>query len=165
MTALHLSGVVLPEGEHRELWVEVDASGPGQRLKFDAKQMVASQFASHGIAPRLDDGWFGNDDNGLLAYQEVLRPTDLVNFRNDDSKFRPERRALPGGVFRYALLVDEAYDVDEAISDPVQIPGGFGPDWQRVGQGMVETAQGPALVMSLDKLIKGPAKTATGRAA
>jgi hypothetical protein len=106
----------LADPEHRELWVEVDASGSDQRLRFDSKQMVASQFAYHGIAPRFDDGWFGNDDDGLLAYQEVLRPTDLENFRNDDSKFRPERRALPGGVFRYALLVD---DLEDAA-------GGFG---------------------------------------
>lgn len=106
----------LADPEHRELWVEVDASGADQRLKFDSKQMVASQFAYHGIAPRFDDGWFGNADNGLLPYREVLRPTDLVAFRNDDTKFRPERRNLPGGVFRYALLVD---DLEDAI-------GGFG---------------------------------------
>ena len=106
----------LADPERRELWVEVDASGSDQRLKFDSKQMVASQFAYHGIAPRFDDGWFGNDNNGLLPYVEVLRPTDLVNFRNDDAKFRPERRNLPGGVFRYALLVD---DLEDAA-------GGFG---------------------------------------
>ena len=105
----------LADPEHRELWVEVDASGSDQRLKFDSKQMVASQFAYHGIAPRFDDGWFGNDNNGLLDYVEVLRPTDLENFRNDDSKFRPERRNL-NGVFRYALLVD---DLEDAV-------GGFG---------------------------------------
>ena len=31
----------------------------------------------------------------------------------------------------YALLVDEAYDVDQALSDATQVPGGFGPAWQR----------------------------------
>ncbi len=105
----------LADPEHRELWVEVDASGSGQRLKFDAKQMVASQFAYHGIAPRFDDGWFGNDNNGLLAYVEVLRPADIDNFRDDPTKFRPERRALRRA-FRYVLLVD---DLEEGA-------GGFG---------------------------------------
>ncbi len=34
----------LADPEHRELWVEVDASGSDQRLEFDSKQMVASQL-------------------------------------------------------------------------------------------------------------------------
>ncbi len=105
----------LADPERRELWVEIDASGSDQRLQFDAKQMVASQFAYHGIAPRFDDGWFGNENNGLLPYVEVLRPSDIDAFRNDPTKFRPERRALPRA-FRYALFVD---DLEEGA-------GGFG---------------------------------------
>lgn len=105
----------LADPERRELWVEVDASGSDQRLKFDAKQMVASQFAYHGIAPRFDDGWFGNDNNGLLPYVEVLRPSDIDAFRADNTKFRPQRRALRRA-FRYVLMVD---DLEEGA-------GGFG---------------------------------------
>jgi hypothetical protein len=99
----------LADPAHRELWVEVDASGSDQTFQFDSKQMVASQFAYHDISPRFDDGWFGNQDNGILPYQEVLTPTDLVNFRNDDQSFSAQRRNLGGGggVFRYALLVDD----------------------------------------------------------
>ena len=105
----------LADPEHRELWVEVDASGGDQRLKFDAKQMVASQFAYNGIAPRFDDGWFGNQDGGLLPYREVLRPADADVFFNDPQTFAAERRALKTA-FRYALFVD---DLEEGA-------GGFG---------------------------------------
>lgn len=94
----------LADPARRELWVEVDASGSDQKLKFDAKQMVASQFAYHDIAPRFDDGWFGNE-NSVHAYVEVLTPTDVMNYRNDDAKYSPQRRALNS--FRYALLVDD----------------------------------------------------------
>jgi hypothetical protein len=105
----------LADPERRELWVEVDASGSDQRLKFDSKQMVASQFAYHGIAPRFDDGWFGNDNDGLLPYVETLTPTDIDAFRADDTKFRPQRRQLANS-FRYVLMVD----------DLEQGAGGFG---------------------------------------
>jgi hypothetical protein len=105
----------LADPERRELWVEVDASGGDQRLKFDAKQMVASQFAYHGIAPRFDDGWFGNANDGLLPYRQVVRPPDADAFFNDPATFSPQRRALRRS-FRYVLLVD---DLEEGA-------GGFG---------------------------------------
>ena len=57
---------------------------------------------------------------------------------------------------RYALLVDEAFDVTEALSEPVQIPGGFGEDWRRAARGMVETESGPALLVDVEQLLFGP---------
>lgn len=56
----------------------------------------------------------------------------------------------------YALLVDEAYDVGEARSDAIAVPGGFGSGWQRASRGMVETDSGPALVIDVAALIAGP---------
>jgi purine-binding chemotaxis protein CheW len=56
----------------------------------------------------------------------------------------------------YALLVDEAYDVDEARSELRQVPGGFGSEWQHAATGMVETAEGPALIIDLAQLVGGP---------
>jgi hypothetical protein len=113
----------LADPEHRELWVEVDHSGSEQALIFDAKQMVASQFAYHDIFPRFDDGWFGNTNNGALDYVETLTPSDLVAFRNDDTKFWHERRDLPGpggqprGAFRYALLADNIENAAGAFGE------------------------------------------------
>ena len=56
----------------------------------------------------------------------------------------------------YALLVDEAYDVGEARSDPVGVPGGFGEGWQAAARGMVETDGGPTLLIEVEKLVTAP---------
>lgn len=61
---------------------------------------------------------------------------------------------------RYALLVDEAFDVAVAQSDPVTVPGGFGAGWKRVATGMVETESGPALLMDVERLLAGPRQRA-----
>jgi purine-binding chemotaxis protein CheW len=57
---------------------------------------------------------------------------------------------------RYALLVDEAFDVAEALSDPVPVPGGFGEGWRHAASGMIETEGGPALLVHVEQLILGP---------
>jgi purine-binding chemotaxis protein CheW len=57
---------------------------------------------------------------------------------------------------RYALVVDEAFDVTEALSEPADLPGGFGEGWQHAGRGMVETESGPALLVDVEQLILGP---------
>lgn len=61
---------------------------------------------------------------------------------------------------RYALLVDEAFDVTEALSQPVPVPGGFGDGWRHAAAGMVETAGGPALLVDVEQLILGPRQSA-----
>ncbi len=57
---------------------------------------------------------------------------------------------------RYALLVDEAFDVAEALSEPVQVAGGFGDGWASAACGMVETETGPALLVDVERLLLGP---------
>lgn len=57
---------------------------------------------------------------------------------------------------RYALLVDEAFDVAEAETAPVQVPGGFGDGWADAARGMVETESGPALLVDVEQLLLGP---------
>lgn len=57
---------------------------------------------------------------------------------------------------RYALVVDEAFDVAEARSEPVPVPGGFGEGWRHAASGMVETDDGPALLVDVEQLILGP---------
>lgn len=61
---------------------------------------------------------------------------------------------------RYALLVDEAFDVAEALSPPTQVPGGFGDGWRHAARGMVETETGPALLVDVEQLLLGPQSTA-----
>lgn len=62
--------------------------------------------------------------------------------------------------YRYALLVDEAFDVAEALSEPVQVAGGFGEGWLAAAKGMVETESGPALLVDVEQLLLGPQRAA-----
>ncbi len=57
---------------------------------------------------------------------------------------------------RYALVLDEAFDVAEALTDPAPVPGGFGVGWQHAAAGMVETAGGPVLLIDVEALVSGP---------
>lgn len=61
---------------------------------------------------------------------------------------------------RYALVVDAIDDVAELLTEPAPVPGEAGPGWQRVSEGLVETARGPALLISLGALLAGPAEMA-----
>ncbi len=61
---------------------------------------------------------------------------------------------------RYALLVDEAFDVAEALSEPEPVPGGFGAGWRQAATGMIETDSGPALLVDVEQLILGPCQAA-----
>ena len=57
----------------------------------------------------------------------------------------------------YALTVDAVEDVVEALSDPVPVRAAMGEGWERVGLGMIETEEGPLLLVDIDALIAGPA--------
>lgn len=55
----------------------------------------------------------------------------------------------------YALIVDVVEDVVEALSDPSPVRAAMGPGWERVSKGMVETEEGPLLLVDIDALIAG----------
>ena len=55
----------------------------------------------------------------------------------------------------YALIVDLVEDVVEAASDPVPVRAAIGAGWERVSQGMVETEQGPLLLIDVAALVAG----------
>jgi purine-binding chemotaxis protein CheW len=60
----------------------------------------------------------------------------------------------------YALIVDVVEDVVEALSDPSAVRAAMGAGWERVSKGMVETEEGPLLLVDIEKLITGPAAEA-----
>ena len=60
----------------------------------------------------------------------------------------------------YALIVDVVEDVVEAMSDPSPVRASMGPGWERVSKGMVETEEGPLLLVDIDALIAGAANEA-----
>lgn len=57
----------------------------------------------------------------------------------------------------YALTVDAVEDVVEAQSDPSPVRGAMAAGWERVARGMVETEEGPMLLVDVAALITGPA--------
>lgn len=60
----------------------------------------------------------------------------------------------------YALTVDVVEDVVEALSEPVAIRAAMGDGWERVSRGMVETEEGPILLVDIAAIIAGPAAEA-----
>ncbi len=92
----------LADPGYRELFVEIDALGESYRLRFDAKQMVASQFFNHSISPRFDDGRMGGGQ--ILPYDTDLDLARLRSeFKADPNVFSPDRV----GHFHYGIFVDE----------------------------------------------------------
>jgi purine-binding chemotaxis protein CheW len=55
----------------------------------------------------------------------------------------------------YALIVDVVEDVVEALSDPNPVRAAMEDGWERVSQGMVETGEGPLLLIDVAALIFG----------
>lgn len=53
----------------------------------------------------------------------------------------------------YALKVDSIEDITTGLTEPGQVPGGFGAEWTRVATGLIETSSGPALLLNLAGLI------------
>lgn len=55
----------------------------------------------------------------------------------------------------YALIVDAVEDVVEALSEPSPVRAAMGAGWERASKGMVETEEGPLLLVDIDALIAG----------
>lgn len=53
----------------------------------------------------------------------------------------------------YALVVDDASDVEEIEGDIQQLRGGFGRQWADAALGMVETPLGPAIILDVPALL------------
>ncbi len=56
----------------------------------------------------------------------------------------------------YALLVDGVEDVTEALSEPLPVRSKLVSGWERISPGMVETAEGPLLLIDVPAMIAGP---------
>ena len=55
----------------------------------------------------------------------------------------------------YALIVDLVEDVVEALSEPAPVRAAMGAGWERASHGMVETEDGPLLLVDVAALIAG----------
>ncbi len=61
--------------------------------------------------------------------------------------------------YAYALAVDSIEDIAESASDVSKVLGGFGKKWAAVAHGMVETSDGPALLLDIDQLVSSTTRT------
>ena len=55
----------------------------------------------------------------------------------------------------YALIVDSVEDVVEALSKPAAVRAAMGDGWERASRGMVETEEGPMLLVDIAALVSG----------
>ena len=90
----------------------------------------------------------------VLTVIDTLRSLELGE--SDCSHGIREAAVVEVEGHHYALIVDVVEDVVEALSDPSPVRAAMGPGWQRVSKGMVETEDGPLLLVDIDALIAGP---------
>ena len=55
----------------------------------------------------------------------------------------------------YALIVDLVEDVIQSLSAPTPVRAAMGPGWERVSQGMIDSENGPLLLIDVGALISG----------
>ena len=94
----------------------------------------------------------------VLTVIDTLRSLELGE--SDCSDGIREAAVVEAEGHHYALIVDVVEDVVEALSEPSPVRAAMGPGWQRVSKGMVETDEGPLLLLDIDALIAGPSADA-----
>jgi purine-binding chemotaxis protein CheW len=75
-----------------------------------------------------------------------------------ESSPRPHQEAVVveyAGHF-YALLVDDVDDVTRSLSDLKAVDADLGNGWKQASKGMIETRDGPLLLLDIASLIEGP---------
>jgi purine-binding chemotaxis protein CheW len=89
----------------------------------------------------------------VLTVIDCMRSIDLGTTECSDGIREAVVVELDG--HHYALLVDLVEDVVEALSEPSPVRAAMGPGWERIAKGMVETENGPLLVVDVAALISG----------
>lgn len=90
----------------------------------------------------------------VLTVIDTLRSLELGECDTSDGIREAAVVELDG--HHYALIVDAVEDVVEALSDPSPVRAAMGAGWERVSLGMVETEEGPLLLVDVAGLITGP---------
>jgi purine-binding chemotaxis protein CheW len=94
----------------------------------------------------------------VLTVIDTLRSLELGDTDCSDGIREAAVVELDG--HHYALLVDVVEDVIEALSDPSPIRAAMGAGWERASKGIVETEEGPLLLLDIDALVAGPSQEA-----
>jgi len=94
---------------------------------------------------------------GMAALRsQALTVIDCRRVIGENSdKFETDLRAPVVSVngHSYALIVDTVEDVTETGSEIETVLGGFGEEWTRISDGMIETAEGPVLGLDVNSRI------------
>ena len=90
----------------------------------------------------------------VLTVIDTLRSLELGE--SDCSDGIREAAVVELDGHHYALIVDVVEDVVEALSDPSPVRAAMRGGWERVSKGMVETEDGPLLLVDIEALIAGP---------
>jgi purine-binding chemotaxis protein CheW len=94
----------------------------------------------------------------VLTVIDTLRSLELG--QSDCSDGIREAAVVELDGHHYALIVDAVEDVVESLSDPAQVRAAMGAGWERVSRGMVETEEGPLLLVDVAALIGGAGQEA-----
>lgn len=94
----------------------------------------------------------------VLTVIDTLRSLELG--QSDCSDGIREAAVVEQDGHHYALIVDAVEDVVESLSEPAQVRAAMGSGWERVSRGMVETEEGPLLLVDVAALIAGTAPEA-----
>ena len=89
----------------------------------------------------------------VLTVIDTLRSLELGD--SDCSDGIREAAVVELDGHHYALIVDVVEDVVECLSAPTPVRAAMGAGWERVSKGMVETEEGPLLLIDIDALIAG----------
>jgi purine-binding chemotaxis protein CheW len=91
----------------------------------------------------------------VLTVIDTLRSLELGE--SDCSNGIREAAVVELDGHHYALIVDAVEDVVEALSEPSPVRAAMGAGWERAAKGMVETEEGPLLLVDIEALIAGTA--------
>ena len=136
------------------------ASLAGRRIAFPASE-VEAVVELEGLTPAPRAAAHVAGLSGLRS--RVLTVIDGLASLEFESKGEirlAEAIVIPSGGHTYALLVDDVEDVVEATAPPVPVNAPLGAGWDRVAIGMVETEEGPLLLVDVAALIAGPSTEA-----
>src|SRR4051794_5804496 len=89
----------------------------------------------------------------VLTVMDCMRSLELGD--TDCSDGIREAAVVDLDGHHYALIVDLVEDVVEALSEPAPMRAAMGAGWERVSAGMVESEQGPLLLVDVAGLIAG----------
>ena len=89
----------------------------------------------------------------VLTVIDTLRSLDLGD--TDCSDGIREAAVVEIEGHHYALIVDSVEDVVTATSDPQPVRAAMGEGWERVSTGLIETEEGPFLLIDIGALVSG----------